>query len=449
MPAMPAMPASVATSAPVADPVIGDVHQFLQTAIGQLEPEPARTGKRGRPRVLPSVCLWAGMLVCIMDGFSSQLALWRQLAVIGLWDYPRYAVSDAAVYKRIEQEGSDGLTTLLAQITALLAQRLEPWLPALVPPLASFATDIVAIDETTLDPLARSLPATTRKPAQGRVLPGKLAVVFDVRRQLFRTVQIISEATQNEKVAARDLVAGLAGGTLVLFDRGYFAFQFFDDLTQQGLWWITRWREKTSYTVIHTFAQHGDTFDGLIWLGAYRADRTAHLVRLVQFRRGDDLVRYLTNVRDPQLLPLDEVVQLYARRWDIEMAFQLIKQHLGLSLWWSSKDSVIHQQLYAILIIAQIVQALRLEIAARAGVEVFDVSLPLLVRYLPVFAARGEDPVAMFVERGRLAGFIRPSRRIVITAPDPPLAYAISITARPILRTPRYAGRRCERKETG
>jgi len=441
------MSASPTRSAPVPEPVIGDVRQFLQAAIGELEPEPLHTGRRGRPRVVPSLCLWAAMLVCVMDGFSSQLALWRRLAVIGLWDYPRYLVTDAAIYKRMAQERTDGLATLLTQITTLLDQRLAPWLPGLVPPLASFATDIVALDETTLDPLARSLPATTKRPAQGRILPGKLAVLFDIRRQLIRTVQVIPEATQNEKVAARGMLADLTRGTLVLVDLGYFAFRFFDDLTDQGLWWVTRVREKTSYTVIQPFAQHGETFDGLVWLGAYRSDRAAHPVRLVQFRHGTQLCRYLTNVCDPQQLPLDEIAQLYARRWDIEMAFQLIKQHLGLSLWWSTKDRVMHQQLYAILIIAQIVQALRLEIAGRAGVEVFDVSLPLLVRYLPVFAARGEDPVALFVERGRQAGFIRPSRRIVITAPDPPLAYAMSIADRPVLRSPRYAERKCKRPE--
>lgn len=439
------MPVSSSTAMSIPEPVIGDVRQFLQVAVGQLEPEPSHTGQRGRPRTVPSLCLWAAMLVCVIDGFSSQLALWRQLAVIGLWEYPRYRVSDAAIYKRLEQERTDGLTTLLTRLTTLLEARLAPWLPTLVPPLATFATDIVALDETTLDPLARSLPATASRPAQGRVLPGKLALLFDVRRQLIRQVQLIAEASQNEKVAARDLVTGLARGTLVLCDLGYFSFRFFDDLTDQGLWWVTRVREKTSYTLIHTFAAHGDTVDGLVWLGAYRADRAAHPVRLVQYRHGATLHRYLTNVCDPQLLPLGEVAQVYARRWDIEMAFQLIKQQLGLSLWWSTKDRVIHQQVYAILIIAQIVQALRLEIAGRAGVAVFDVSLPLLVRYLPVFAARGEDPVARFVEEGRLAGFIRPSRRITITAPDPPIAYAISIHDRPVRRTPRYAERRCRR----
>lgn len=441
MPVPPAMPP--ATPAPV----IGDVQQFLREAISQLEPEPTRTGQRGRPRILPSVCLWSAMLVCVLEGFSSQLALWRQVAVIGLWHYPRYAVSDAAVYKRVAQEGSQALKTLLEQITTLLDQRLAPWLPTLVPPLADFASDIVALDETTLDPLARRLPASAKRPAQGRILPGKLAVLFDVRRQLFRTVQIISEATQNEKVAARELLAGLLPGTLVLFDLGYFSFQFFDDLSDRSLWWVTRLRGKTSYQVVQTCCQHGDTFDGLVWLGVHRADRAKHPVRRVQFRLGTRLRQYVTNVRDPQQLPFADIARLYARRWDIEMAFQLIKQHLGLSLWWSSKDRVMHQQLYAILIIAQILQAFRLEVAARAAVDIFAVSLPLLVRYLPVFAARGADPVAAVVERGRLAGFIRPSRRIVIHTPDPPLAYAVSIADVPILRTPRYAGRKCKRQE--
>lgn len=428
-------------SAPEA--VIGDVRQFLQVAIGQLEPDPSHPGQRGRPRILPSTCLWAAMLVCVMDGFTSQLALWRHLAVIGLWDYPRYRVSDAAVYKRLAQDRTAGLATLLTQITILLEARLAPWLPHLVPPLAPFATDIIALDETTLDPVARRLPATATRAATDRTIPGKLALLFDVRRQLIRQMHLIPDATQNEKVAARDLLSRLAPGTLVLCDLGYFSFRFFDDLTDQGLWWVTRVRARTSYTVIHTFAQHGETFDGIVWLGAYRADQAAHPVRLIQFRHGTGLCRYLTNVRDPEQLPLDAVAQLYARRWDIEMAVQLVKQHLGLSLWWSTNDRVIHQQLYAILIIAQIVQALRLEIAGRAGVDVFDVSLPLLVRYLPVFAARGEDPVATFIERGRAAGFIRPSRRVVVRAPDPPLASAISLDARPVWRQPRYAHRRC------
>jgi IS4 transposase len=54
-----------------------------------------------------------------------------------------------------------------------------------------------------------------------------------------------------------------------------------------------------------------------------------HLVRLVRLGDGIGIRMYLTNVCDPQLLSLGEVAQLYARRWDIEMAFRLRKRVSG------------------------------------------------------------------------------------------------------------------------
>jgi IS4 transposase len=419
---------------------LNQVEAFLQDLISQLEPDPDTPPGRGRPRILPSTCLWAGLLVCVLHGFSSQLALWRLLTAQGLWHYPRFAVSDQAVYNRLASGGTADLAWLFAQISTLLTERTNALLPDLGPPLASFATEVVVLDETTLDPVARRLSG---QDAASRHLPGTLAAVFDLRRQLWCQVALRTDWRQNEKVLARELLATVPPGSLVLADMGYFAFHWFDDLTDGGYYWISRLRNRTSVEVVHIFTEEGDTFDGLVWLGKYRADRSKHLVRLVCFRHGQHLRQYLTNVRDPAQLPVAEIARLYARRWDIEMAFQLVKEHLGIRLWWSTKDVVIHQQLYAVLILAQIVQALRLEIAVRAGVDLFEVSVPLLVRYLPQFAARGEDPVAVFVERGRAAGFIRPSRRIQIHAPDPPLEHAWSLTDVPILRTPRYAERNC------
>lgn len=427
-----------------ADPIVGDIAAFLETALDQLSLDPPALGRRGRPRVLPAVCLWGGLLVCVLQGFSSQLALWRKLTQTGLWHYPRVALSDQAVYHRLLRDGTAPLERLFRQLSTVLADRLDPYRAQLGPELAPFATDVVVLDETTLDPVARRLPTADGTRPPSRRLPGKVALVFDVRRQACRTFHLIPDAHQNEKVAARDLLTDLTPGTLVLADLGYFGFAWFDELTERGLWWVSRLRAKTSYEVVHIFSQCGETLDVLVWLGAYRADRAKHLVRLVQYRHGQDLHQYVTNVRDPQCLTLRAIVELYARRWDIELAFRLVKQHLKLSLLWSTKDVVIQQQLIAVLIIAQILHALQLEIALRAGVDVFDVSLALLVVYAPQFAAQGEDPVSAFVARGRAAGFIRPSRRKRYLVPDPPLAAAEPLaSAIPILRIPRYAGRRC------
>src|SRR5438067_2478080 len=76
--------------------------------------------------------------------------------------------------------------------------------------------------------------------------------------------------------------------------------------------------------------------------------------------------RYLTNVLDPTLLPAHEVPALYARRWDIELAYKLLKRELNLHLLWSGKTAVIHQQIWATLIISQVLLALWMEVAATA-----------------------------------------------------------------------------------
>jgi hypothetical protein len=382
------------------------------------------------------------MLVCVLHGFSAQLALWRLLAQRGLWHYPRFAISDQAVYTRLEQEGVRPLETLFAAISARLATRLAPYAAT---DLASFAREVVAIDESTLDKLARRLPPLrSLEVGDTRLLGGRLAGVFDLRRQQWRQVAYISDAAENEKRHARTLLQHLPTGSLILADLGYFGFEWFDDLTDGGYHWVSRLREKTSYRMIHTFYQRGETFDGIIELGAYRADRAKHAVRLVQFRVGPTRYRYITNVRDPQTLPLKAIAQLYARRWDFELAVNTIKTHLNLHLLWSSKEVVIQQQVLAVLIIAQILQAMRLEIAGRAGVNPFEVSLPLMIQYLPLFAAQGLDPIAAFLENAREVRFIRPSSRTIIRAPTVPLH---RITPLPpdvvLLREPRYANRNC------
>src|SRR5947209_15638605 len=94
------------------------------------------------------------------------------------------------------------------------------------------------------------------------------------------------------------------------------------------------------------------------------------------------------------------------------------------------------------LILAQIVQALRLQIALQAGVEAFDVSIHLLVELLCTTSAQGSALVHTLVERGRFLGLIRPSRRKLIVTPARELEHICSsFEGQPPPRRARYAGR--------
>ncbi len=424
---------------------LNDVEKFLIEMLQQLKPIDEPAGTRGRPRILPAMCLWAGLLVCVLRGMNSQLAVWRQLSSLSLWNYPRFGVSDQAVYKRLADGGTQGLEQLFVQISAVLRLRLAPYAQMR---LAPFATAVVALDTTMLDPVARRLPSLRAvKDGDRQLLPGKLAGVFDVRYQQWLHIRHIPDPNENDRVSARALLAEIPPGALVLADLGYFGFKWFDDLTDGGYYWLSRLRQKTSYEVVHTFYQAGETFDGIVFLGAFRADRAKNAVRLVTYRQGNTLHRYITNVLQPDLFPLREIAMLYARRWDFELAVKLLKRELNLHLLWSAKTEVILQQVWAALIIAQVLHGLQLEIAGRAGVDPFDVSLPLMVEYLPRWSYTGQDIVAVFVEHGRQVGFIRPSRRIRPVTPSlDPGALDPLPPDTVLVRVPRYAERNCHRR---
>src|SRR5687768_8758835 len=105
---MSALPAAVSAPDGPPPPLVGDIERFLCEAIATLtpaDPEPGRRGP-GRPRVLPALCLWAGLLVCVLRGFSSHLAVWPLLTGAGLWRFPRVAISDQALYHRLARDGT-------------------------------------------------------------------------------------------------------------------------------------------------------------------------------------------------------------------------------------------------------------------------------------------------------------------------------------------------------
>jgi IS4 transposase len=415
-----------------------DIENFLRETITALEPEPM-SKKAGRPRILPALALWAGLLTCITQGINSQRGIWQLLSVKGLWHFPRFTLSDQAIYKRLDQAPRTTIQSIFEQITMILNLRLKDIDQTQhFRQLAAFASGVFSIDGMTLDKISKRLPSLQTE--IGTVLGGKLSAIFDVNRQLWRSITFHEDSLQNDKLEVREVIKGLPVGSLLLFDLGFFAFSWFDYLHDSGYWFVSRFREKTSYTVIQTLFDQNGVADSIIWLGAYRADKAAHALRLVEVLHKGVSRRYLTNVLDPKVLSVVQVLQLYGRRWDIEMMFNLVKTYLGLHFLMSSKVNVMLHQVFAVFSVAQVILGLRSELALRAKVDVFEVSLSLFVRWVVRLAADGDDPIAILVERGRFAGIIRPSSRVKFELPllDDSL-YDVLKTNTILIRVPRYA----------
>ena len=405
---------------------IDQLEDLLRSSISGLQEQDSSPAARGpgRPCELSAHCLWAALLVSLLRGLHSQKAVWRLLSLGPLWSFAHSGLTASAIYKRLDQAGTVPLEELFAQISHYLLIVVRALLEqgereGTLPPLAPFAADILVLDETILDQVARRLPIL-RAVAKGAavLIPGKLVSLFSVRTQQWRRIHFEPDSLQNEKVSARLMLTDLARGTLVLFDLGYYCFKWFDDLTALGFWYVSRIRHNSAMRVLHCFYEQGQTFDGIVFLGAKKGPRPKHAVRLVRFAMHGVLHTYITNVLDPRQLSMHDIAQLYARRWDIECAFLLLKSHLGLALFWSAKPHVLLQQVWGTLIIAQLLQVLRLQIAVQAKQDPYDVSMELLIEYLPTLSDYHQDALGVLLSRGKDLGFIRPSSRIRIQTPD-------------------------------
>ena len=67
---------------------VGNIETFLQECLEGMEVDHKDKGV-GRPRILPAMALWGALLVCVLRGFGSQLAVWRLVSERGLWFFPR------------------------------------------------------------------------------------------------------------------------------------------------------------------------------------------------------------------------------------------------------------------------------------------------------------------------------------------------------------------------
>jgi hypothetical protein len=397
---------------------------FLRPLLPDTVPAPDPAA-RGRPPTLPAMLLWVGLLLILLRGEPCQSDLWRLLTRHGLWDFPRFQVTSQAVSQRLQRLSPAPLLDFFSTLTAYLYAQLPP---PTTPVLAPDFPEVLALDHTVLDPvfrkrhLFRSLP-----PGDAALLPGALGCVFDVRRQLWRRLEYTPSPTPDLRAAFSRLTDEVVPGTLLLFDLGYFAFWTLDELVDRELQYVTRLREKVGWEEQHVFydgpgAEPGShLWDGLVYLGAHRADRAGHPVRMIRYTVGATTYTYLTSVLDPQRLTADAVCDLYRRRWDIEQAFGVVKTELNLHFLWSGHPNAVLLQVYATFILAQALGALRLQVAVGAGVDVREVSLPLLIRWMPRLAAEGKDPVAEFVREGRAAGYIRPVRGKRWVLPGVPL----------------------------
>ena len=138
-------------------------------------------------------------------------------------------------------------------------------------------------------------------------------------------------------------------GAYYIMDRGYLDFDRFYRLHLAGAFFVTRAKRNLDARRLYSSPadkQRGILADQTIALNQYRSHRDypTHL-RRIRFRdpeTGNNLV-FLTN---QFTLPAVTVCALYKSRWQIELFFKWIKQHLRIKVFFGTSENAVKTQIW-------------------------------------------------------------------------------------------------------
>jgi hypothetical protein len=215
---------------------------------------------------------------------------------------------------------------------------------------------VYAFDSTTVDLCLSLFPWAQFRKHKSAV---KLHTLLDLRGNIPTAVYVTSGPVGDVKLLDQLM---LEAGAFYLLDRGYVDYRRLYRITQALAFFVTRAERNTCY---HRCAQRWvDHSTGL------RSDQTIRLTGPKSSRRYPALLRrihYFDAEKDLRLiflsnnfvLPALIIAQLYRARWQVELFFRWIKQHLRIRTFYGTSGNAVKTQVWVAIAVYVLVAILK------------------------------------------------------------------------------------------
>ena len=242
-------------------------------------------------------------------------------------------------------------------------------------PLAvDLAETVYALDATTIDLCLSLFPWAKFRTTKAAV---KLHTLLDLRGAIPSFIHI-SDGKLHE-VNVLDLLLPEPGAFYVM-DRGYLDFERLYRLDQAGSFFVTR--AKANFRFKRVYSRSVDRSTGLL------CDQEIELVvfysqqgypaRLRRIRYRDAEGRRLVFLTNHMTLPPLIVCELYRSRWQVELFFKWIKQHLRINRFFGTSENAVKTQVWiavaVYVLVAIIRKRLNLDLSLHAMLQILSVT---------------------------------------------------------------------------
>jgi hypothetical protein len=216
---------------------------------------------------------------------------------------------------------------------------------------------LLSLDATVIDLCAAVFDWAQFRTTKGAV---KLHLLLDHDGYL-PCYAVITEGKVHEIKVARTL--RFQRGTMLVFDRGYTDYAWFQQLGAEGVNFVTRLKDNAACILIESRKPEGT---------GVRADEIIVLEKQAHSEQGDVFLRrvrywdedtgrelvFLTNHLD---LEAATVAAVYRERWQIELLFKALKQNLRIKTFVGTTANALKTQIWTALIALLAVKFLQLQ----------------------------------------------------------------------------------------
>jgi hypothetical protein len=233
-----------------------------------------------------------------------------------------------------------------------------------------------ALDSTTIDLCLSLFPWASFRKHKAAV---KMHTLLDLRGNIPSFIEITAGTLHDVNILD---ILNPEPGSFYIMDRGYLDFERLYVLTQLLAFFVTRAKKNNKFRRIYSHPV--DRTDGL------RCDQTIRLVTpksLAGYPEKLRRVKYFDADRKKQFVFLTNnfvlsaltIAKLYKCRWQIELFFKWIKQHLRIKAFYGTSDNAVKTQIWiavsTYVLVAIIRKRLRLELNLYTILQILSVTL--------------------------------------------------------------------------
>ncbi len=250
---------------------------------------------------------------------------------------------------------------------------------------------VYALDATTIDLCLSLFPWAPFRSAKAAV---KLHTLLDLRGNIPAFIHISDGKTHEVNVLD---ILPIEAGAFYVMDRGYLDFARLFALHQTGAFFVTR--AKRGMDARRVYSMPTDRTTGIIcdqrivMNGFYISQDYPEQLRRIRFKdpeSGKTLV-FLTN---NTALPALTIAALYKSRWQVELFFKWIKQHLRIKRFIGNSENAVKTQIWCAVstyvLIAIVKKELQLDASLYSLLQILSVSVFEKTHISQAFAGSGQ-----------------------------------------------------------